>query len=196
MRSPKTADSNTYTLPTNRTSAQIRTTMPFQKIGASASNPVIRSLSSRTGRGRRRRSRRCRTTGRRRGAGPGLGRVDAHVLGQRHLLDGQDVIHQIVDLLVVHGSGEPHAPRRHVGPSSTLGNGVDDVVEALDEWMTERRPATNRLQVRHYHDAAVEHVLAAVQPRAMAAFAVEPDLVLLAAWLGGQLAALDRRGQE
>src|SRR5919201_5512126 len=110
----------------NSTTAQTTTTMPFQKIGASARIPVIEQASWARARGggwggRRRRAGRGTARRRRRGAaGRRLGRIDADVLGRRDLLDRQDVVHDVVDLLVVHRSGEANAPRRHVGARPTL----------------------------------------------------------------------------
>src|SRR2546425_5173925 len=174
-------------LPTNRTMAQMMTTTPFQKIGASARIPVI-VASSRARRGVRSGSgRRARRGAARRGRGRG-GRLrwgDADVLRRRDLLDRQDVVHEIVDLLIVHGAGEPNAPRRHVGAGPALSDRGDDVIQALDLGVAERRSTAHRLQVRHDDDAAVEDVLAAVQAGAMTPLAVEPELVLLGAGLGG-----------
>src|SRR5437763_16886551 len=98
----------TYTLPTNRMTAQSTTAMPLPKVGARARACVTRRSS----------------------------RLQAYVVLGRDLLDRQDVVHQVVDLLVVHGAGEPDAPGRHVRAGAPLGDRGDDVLQGLDERMT------------------------------------------------------------
>src|SRR6476659_10858233 len=102
IRSPKTAATSMYTLPTNRTRAHTVTNAPLMKVGASATSAACIMVGS-------------------------LDRVQADVVlrSARHrLLDGQDVVHDGVDLVVVEGTRVLHAPRWHVRAGAPLGDGV------------------------------------------------------------------------
>src|SRR6266568_5666260 len=102
-------------------------------------------------------------------------RVDADVVLERDLLDGHDVLHEVLDLLVVQGPGEPHAPRRHVRPRTALHDRVSDIHHVVDLRVVEGRAAAHRPQIGDRDQLAVEDVVSPAQGRVVAVAAHAPD---------------------